>query len=514
MKTAIDSNPGGDPPRRKNFRVLNGGDAPEPRVLPHSVEAEQYVLSALMLDGANEVPRSQRVRLKPSHFYVSAHGVVFEAILALFTAQQPTDVACVAEWLKRAGKFDQLGGMEFLMQVSSLVPTTAQAGYHLQVVVETAILRRIIRDGTGLVEDCYSYSGDIAAFTTKAAEKLQSIANFAASLDRRVSQRDAAAAAREDALLVAAGKIDKSRWLHFPLAKMDREFMPLDTRLEDWLITLAAPPSGGKSTAMRWLAGEWLYGGKRGVVFLLETSRKLWLQRLAASFAEINLRDLEDIARLFPQKFELFTRWMEVIEDWMEERLWIFEDVFAVEDIVRTIRLVDKTLRDRETAAGVEADKVRGLDFVIGDYIQIASTRRQFLKRTEELGHIVRSLKECHRSLNVPGIWGAQITREARAEARRPNLGDLGESKALEEASDRVLFIHVPPMEDGNPQDGSVVDVEFIQRKSRNGPKDVALPMEFNKPLGTFGDTSRKQFPSDGGGDEPPAGPVRKGDFR
>ena len=119
-----------------------------------------------------------------------------------------------------------------------------------------------------------------------------------------------------------------------------------------------------------------------------------------------------------------------------------------------------------------------------------------------------------YRTLDVPGFWGAQITREARNEGRRPMLSDLGESKALEENADRVQFIHAPKNDnDGEqPSQARVITVEIIQRKSRNGPKDVCVDMEFDLPISRFSDPSGKSF-----GQSTPApksGRVSKGDFQ
>jgi replicative DNA helicase len=493
----------------KKFKVLQGGS----RELPHSLEAEEHLLSCCLLDGNGVVKRCLEQRLEARHFYNQKHGIVYERIVDLYNRQLPIDVSVLAEELKSNKQLDAIGGYAFLMQVSSLLPTSGQTGYFLEKVIEQAILRRIIRDGTETVESTYGYSGgELLAFTGATAAKFQAIADFVLHRARKVTQRDAATAALEEAMTVAAGKVDKTRWLHFPLAKLDSGFLPIDTRQEDWFNIIAAPPSGAKSSCLRWLAGHWLAGGKRGVVFLLETSRKRWLQALAATFAGVNLRILEDEARVHPEAFAVFTKWMQAFEDWMEERLWIFDDVVALEDISRVTRDVHRQIREREIAAGLSEAEAHGLDFVVGDYLQIVSTRRQFMKRTEELAHITRSIKQLHRTLDVPGFWGAQITREARNEGRPPTLADLGESKSLEENADRVLFLHVPPLEDSaGPDNRSFVPMNFIQRKSRNGPKDVYAELEFHRPFTNFRDPQHKGFAQVAA--EPRKGKVSKKDF-
>ena len=106
------------------------------RSLPHSLEAEEYLLSCCLLDGADVVSRCLEARIKPESFYDSKHGIVFERLLDLYNRQAPIDISVVAEELKTARQLDQIGGYAFLTQVSSRIPTTAQASYFIQKVRE------------------------------------------------------------------------------------------------------------------------------------------------------------------------------------------------------------------------------------------------------------------------------------------------------------------------------------------------------------------------------------------
>lgn len=500
-------------PKKKTKEIKLSVLTGEGRHRPHSLEAEAHLLSCCLLDGNDVVKRCIDAGLQARHFYDRSHGIVFETLLALYGKQAPIELAVLFEELKASNQLETVGGTAYLNEISKSIPTTAQAGYFIERVIELAILRRIIADSSEMIESCYTYEGDLPEFTGAMASKIQAIADFVMNRTRKVSQRGAAQAAAAEAIAVAAGKVDKSQWLHFPTPKLDRDFLPIDTRQEDWLNIIAAPPSGGKSSYLRWLAGSWLINGKKGAVFLLETSRKRWLQALAASQAGINLRELEETSKLFPDRFAEFQKWMSTIEEWMDECLWVFDDVVKLEDISRVTLELNRKVREREIAAGVSEAEAHGLDFVVGDYLQIVSTRRQFLKRTEELAHITRTLKQLHRTLDVPGFWGAQITRESRNEGRRPTLADLGESKALEEGADRVQFIHVPENLDGEESNSGrrIIAVEIIQRKSRNGPKDIAVDLEFDRPVSRFTDPSKKVFAQ--GTVEPKIGRVSKGDF-
>src|SRR5688572_29791996 len=99
------------------------------RTLPHSLEAEEYLLSCCLLDGADVVSRCLEARIKQESFYDPKHGIVYQCLLDLYNKQTPIDVSIVAEELKTSRQLDQVGGYGFLTQVSSRIPTTAQASY-------------------------------------------------------------------------------------------------------------------------------------------------------------------------------------------------------------------------------------------------------------------------------------------------------------------------------------------------------------------------------------------------
>lgn len=136
---------------------------PVGRTLPHSIEAEEYLLSCCLLDGSDVVSRCIDAKIRPESFYDPKHGVIFECVLGLFDRKEPIEVSVVAEELKKSRQLDQVGGYAFLAQVSSRVPTTAQAGYFIDRVRQMAQLRSIITSATRAVENCYSFGGgDIA----------------------------------------------------------------------------------------------------------------------------------------------------------------------------------------------------------------------------------------------------------------------------------------------------------------------------------------------------------------
>ena len=128
----------------------------EPRTLPHSVEAEENLLACIMLDGADVLARCIGAGISPESFYVAAHGMLFRTALALHTRGEPCDVAVIAEELKRAGELEAVGGIAFLTQVSSRIPTTAQAGYFVEAVRDYATKRAAIRAASEIIERAHA----------------------------------------------------------------------------------------------------------------------------------------------------------------------------------------------------------------------------------------------------------------------------------------------------------------------------------------------------------------------
>src|SRR5882757_8543100 len=148
---------------------------PVGRTLPHSLEAEEFLLSCCLLDGADVLSRCLEARLRPESFYDPKHGIIFERLLDLYNRQAPIDVSVVAEDLKTAKQLDAVGGYAFLTQVSSRIPTTAQAGYFIDKVREQSLLREIIRSATGAVEECYNLTGGIDEFVDQVETRIFSV---------------------------------------------------------------------------------------------------------------------------------------------------------------------------------------------------------------------------------------------------------------------------------------------------------------------------------------------------
>ncbi len=135
------------------------------RLLPNSLEAEEYLLSCCLLDGLDVIDRCLQAKISGRSFFLNTHTTIFECLLSIYLQKKPIDIAVLAEELKAAGRLIEVGGYPFLMQVTSRIPTTANAGYFIEKVRDLEMRRELIRLATKKMEDIYNGESvlDVAA---------------------------------------------------------------------------------------------------------------------------------------------------------------------------------------------------------------------------------------------------------------------------------------------------------------------------------------------------------------
>jgi hypothetical protein len=149
------------------------------RVLPHSIEAEEYLLSCCLIpeDEGAVLAKAVEARIRVDSFYDPKHGIIFDCLLSLQKQGKPIAIDVVAQELKATKQLDEIGGYAFLTQISSRIPTTAQAGYFIEKVREQSLLREIIRSANNTVESAYNFSGGIEEFMSEAQSRLKCISD-------------------------------------------------------------------------------------------------------------------------------------------------------------------------------------------------------------------------------------------------------------------------------------------------------------------------------------------------
>ena len=437
------------PPPARTFANVAGAAA---RTLPHSLEAEEHLLSCCLLDGADVVSRCLEARIAPESFYEAKHGLVFACLLDLYNRQITIDVAVVAEELRTRRQLDQIGGYAFLVQVSSRIPTTAQAGYFIERVREQALLRAIIRSATGAVEDCYGFSGGIDEFVDQIETKIFSVTQ------NRVSE---SAQQMGGATKEAMNVITKMMMKKGELTGVSSGFKDLDALMWGFqrteMIILAARPSMGKTSLALNFAEAAALPKKGpaagGLIFSLEMGAAQLALRMLCSRARVNMKLLRD--GLLSKNGDEQTRLVHAADEFSKAPIFI-DDSSALS--IMQLRAKARRIHARSP-----------LGFIMVDYLQLLSPTDPRVPREQQVAEASRGLKSLAKELDVPVLVLSQLNRSSEKENRTPKLADLRESGSIEQDADVVLMLARPRDADEKFQ-VAADSAELIVAKQRNGP--------------------------------------------
>jgi len=419
------------------------------RLPPQSLEAEQSVLGAILIDRDAVIEVAEF--LKPEDFYRQANAKVYTAILELFEKREPIDVVTVAETLERTGDLETVGGRSYLATLSNSTPTAVHATQYARIVERKAVLRNLITAAGRIAGIGYEDPAEVQEAIDRAESELFAVSN------RRV----AAGFARLRELLHDA--YDRLDYLHAhrgEISGIRTGFTDLDaltTGLQKSdLIIVAARPSVGKTSFALNVAEHAAVKDRRTIgVFSLEMSKEQLVLRLLSSVANI---DSQRLRTGFLEEMD-FARIAPAMNSLSEAPLYIDD----------TPNISTMELRTKARRLQAEA----GLDMVIVDYLQLmqASTTNRDANRVQEVSEISRGLKALARELNVPVIALSQLSRQPEMrESKEPRLSDLRESGSIEQDADLVLFLwrEKERGSDDQEQDGEVVKLKLA--KHRNGP--------------------------------------------
>jgi replicative DNA helicase len=438
-----------------NAPALRRPDAPAAmvgRMPPHSLEAEEYLLSCCLLDGSDSIARCLEAKLPGAAFYSSANRLIYEKLCELYQKNPPVDIAVLAEELKTSRQLESIGGFAYLTQISGRIPTTAQAQYFIEKVRELYLLRELIKVATGAVENCYSYQGGLEEFIDKVEQDI-----FRVTQDR-VS--DAAKPMKESAH-EAVNVINKMMMKKGELTGVASGFKDLDSltwgfqRAE--MIVLAARPSMGKTslalnmaeTAAMPRKGE----GVATLIFSLEMSAAQLALRMLCSRARINMKLLREglLSKNGNEQAEL----IKAADEFSKSPLFI--------DDSSHLSIMELRAKARRVHARHK------LGFIIIDYLQLLSPTDPRVPREQQVAEASRGLKALAKELNLPVLVLSQLNRASEKENRAPRLADLRESGSIEQDADVVLMLARPKDADEKFQVASD-SAELIVAKQRNGP--------------------------------------------
>ena len=426
---------------------------PKTNQLPHNLEAEQSVLGCILID--QEVQSELLTELKESDFYIGAHKDIFSAMCDIYNQSKPIDLVTLSDRLEWQGKLETVGGIGYLTDLASFVPSTANYRSYVEIVKNDGILRRLIHSADAIIED--SKKSDDSMQSLSYAEKLIydiSAENDTSSLTRITEQFNG--------VLQRFEAISKDANAY---AGLKSGFKMMDEYTNGFrkgnLIILAARPSNGKTTlAMNIVENAAMQSNAVCAVFALEMTKDELAQRMLCSVGGVNNSDairgnLDD-------------------EGW--QRLWAARKKLADARI-----FIDDTSITTPAEILSKCRRLKskyGLDLIVVDHIQLMEVSKGGVKRgdnrQQEITEISRNLKMIAKELDVPVIALSQLSRLVTGrKGQKPVLSDLRESGAIEQDADIVMFIHRPDKvaEEEDMAKGKVMKnvAEILIEKNRAG---------------------------------------------
>lgn len=437
------------------------------RVPPQNIEAEQAVLGAMMID--REAISKATELLRDNDFYRQDHRAVFQVIVDLFNSNQAVDMVTVTEALKRAGKLEDVGGIQFITYLANAVPTAANVSYHAKIVEEKSLLRQLISVSTQIAGSGYEGSEDVNTLLDNAERMILGVSERKISRDfAPIKEVVMSAVDRIDELYNKKGGITGLATGFIDFDHLTSGLQPSD------LILIAARPSMGKTALVLNMAQNIAIREKKAVAFFsLEMSKEQLVQRMLCSEASI------DSSRLRIGELE--------DKDW-EKLIWAADGLSQAQIFIDdTPGITVMEMRAKARRLKVEHD----LQLVVIDYLQLmqGSGKKNSENRQQELSDISRSLKALARELNVPVIALSQLSRSVESrQSKRPMLSDLRESGALEQDADLVGFLYREDYYDRDTENKNIT--ELIIAKHRNGPVDT-VKLFFHKQFTRFANLAK-----------------------
>lgn len=391
------------------------------KISPNDIEAEQAILGSMLTD--KDAVASAIEVLKPDDFYREDNKAIYEAITNLYSRSEPVDIITVKAELTANGKFENVGGLEYLAMLPDKVPTTANVEQYIKIVEEKALLRNLIKTGNEIVQMGYSQTEEVEDIMDLSERKI-----FDLLKDRTKTSYTPI----KDVLVDTFAQIERLYNKSDMITGIPTGFTELDYRTAGLhnsdLILVAARPAMGKSAFVINIAANAAIRSETPVViFNLEMSKEQVANRILCSEAMV------DSNKIKTGKIEE--------EDWtkLAEALGRISDAPIYIDDTPGISIAEIRAKCRK----LKLEKNIGL--VIIDYLQlVTASGKKNASREQEISEISRSLKILAKELNVPVIALSQLSRapEQRKDDHRPILSDLRESGAIEQDADIVMFLY------------------------------------------------------------------------
>ena len=478
------------PDNRKKNNGKKGTSPIDPNfahVQPQAVEIERVVLGALMVDSDAFSVVSEL--LKPETFYEPRHQKIYEAIRNMNMDERPVDIMTLNDELSMMGEIDKVGGVDYLMEISSQVASAAHVESHARILAEKYMQRQLIHFAGDIETKAYDSSVDVDELMQQAEGSLFQISQN----NMKQDFTQVAPVVKNAVEILQRAASNKGGLTGIPTGYTGMDEITSGWQASD-LVIIAGRPAMGKTSFALSIAKNVAvdYGVPIGF-FSLEMNNVQLVNRLISNVCEVSGRKILN-GQLDPSDWER-----------LDKRIGRLTDAPIYVDDTPGLSVFELRTKARRLV------REKGVKIIMIDYLQLMNANgMKFGSRQEEVSTISRSLKGLAKELDIPVLALSQLSRNVEnregLEGKRPQLSDLRESGAIEQDADMVLFVHRPEYyhiyqdEKGNDLHGMAQIIIAKHRKGSTG--DVLL--NFRGEFTRFQDPTEAATSSpvaDGGGE-------------
>ena len=415
------------------------------KVPPNDLEAEQAVIGSMLTD--KDAVISAIESLNEHDFYREDNKIIYSAIINLYNRAEPIDIITLKSELVSMGKFEAVGGLEYLAELPEKVPTTSNVEKYIKIVEEKSTLRTLIKTANDLITLGYDPTQEVEELMDNAEKKI---------FDVMQSRNQKGYSSMKDILVDTFVQLEElyNRKQHVtgvPTGFIDLDYKTAGLHGSDLVLVAARPAMGKSAFALNIAANAAIRGNTPVAIFSLEMSKEQLANRILCSEA------LVDSNKVRTGKID--------DDDWMKlaQASGVLSEAQIFIDDTPGISIMEIRAKCRK----MKLEKNIGL--VVIDYLQLVQgSSKRGASREQEIAEISRSLKILAKEINVPVIALSQLSRapEQRPD-HRPMLSDLRESGSIEQDADIVMFLY---RDDYYNQDSEKKNVaEVILAKHRAG---------------------------------------------
>ena len=431
---------------------------------PQATEIEQVVLGALLID--TEAFGLVSETLHPETFYDPRHEKIFEAIRSLNMSERPADILTVSQELRKMGELEKAGGMPYLVELSSMVSSSANVEYHSRILAQKSMARQLITYASNIETKAFDETVDTDELIQEAEGALFELSQK--NMKQDYTQIDPVVKKAYEILQKAAAQSGGLTGIPSGLDDLDAVtsgWQPSD------LVIIAGRPAMGKTS------------------YALSVAKNIAVDyRIPIAFFSLEMSNVQLVNRLISNVCEIPGN--KILNGQLTDEEWARLD--------NNIRKMDGAPLYIDDTPGLSVFELRtkarrlvkekGVKIIMIDYLQLMNANgMRFNSRQEEVSTISRSLKGLAKELDIPILALSQLNRSVESrgdgetkgiDSKRPQLSDLRESGAIEQDADMVQFVHRPEyyhIYEDNGQDLRGMAQIIIAKHRKGATKDVLL---------------------------------------